>query len=129
MKRVGFFGSAEEIAASAATAPHYWEPLVTNYLRQGAVVMASSSWVDDRLDEAVKKICQYSVRTDGEWIWPADLAYYVSTYHVNLPGEFLDHIASREGKVANLDEKAVESIADWLMVDLQVSEPGVKEAS
>ncbi|MEV4754979.1 hypothetical protein AB0J86_07685 [Micromonospora sp. NPDC049559] len=127
MKRVGFFGSAEEIAGATADVAHSWEPSVTDYLRQGAVVLSSPGWEDDRLNEDVKMISgSAAVLTDGEWIWPGSLAYYVSTYHVNLPGEFIDHVASHGGKVASVGTEALDAIADWLMMG---EEPGVMEAS
>ena len=31
--------------------------------------------------------------TDGVWVWPAALLYYVSRYHIQLPEAFLRHAA------------------------------------
>jgi hypothetical protein len=33
-----------------------------------------------------------SLTTDGNWLWRADLAHYLETYHVPLPAAFLDRI-------------------------------------
>ncbi len=33
----------------------------------------------------------HSLRTDGVWLWPSVLAYYVAKYHVRLDPEFINH--------------------------------------
>jgi hypothetical protein len=32
--------------------------------------------------------------TDGTWVWPSDLAFYVERYHVELPTDFVEHVRS-----------------------------------
>jgi hypothetical protein len=32
------------------------------------------------------------VITDGVWVWPEYLEYYVATYHVELPKAFVRHM-------------------------------------
>jgi hypothetical protein len=38
--------------------------------------------------------------TDGEWVWPGDLAHYVWDHHVRLPDEFVDCVRARSPLVA-----------------------------
>ncbi|MFJ2113242.1 MULTISPECIES: hypothetical protein [unclassified Streptomyces] len=35
-----------------------------------------------------------SLVTDGTWLWPVELEYYVRRYHVELPGDFLTDVRS-----------------------------------
>jgi len=41
--------------------------------------------------------------TDGVYIWPADLAYYVRTYHVRLPRAFVIHARNNDYQVPAVD--------------------------
>ena len=36
------------------------------------------------------------VLTDGIWVWPSELAYYVEVYNLQLPEEFISDIRSRD---------------------------------
>ena len=37
--------------------------------------------------------------TDGKYIWPGDLAYYVMNYDLQLDSEFIDHMIEHEWAV------------------------------
>ena len=37
--------------------------------------------------------------TDGKWIWPSSLAYYVETYDLGLPADFLEDMANNDWSV------------------------------
>ena len=37
--------------------------------------------------------------TDGTWIWPADLVYYVENYDLQLDEEFIKHMAKQSWSV------------------------------
>lgn len=82
------------------------------YLERGEEIVASPSWEQDLLDKQAGPICQAAILTDGEWIWPSSLADYVKTYHVELPAEFVEHMASRDWDVPELDEDALDEICD-----------------
>jgi hypothetical protein len=114
LKEVGFYRSAEEVRAAARPVENPWERMAVRYLEQGRVVLASPGWADDLLDEQVTMICRYSTLTDGTWIWPSDLAYYVRTYHVVLPEDFLRHMASRDWVVPGIDDAELETIGERL---------------
>ena len=115
MKQAGFYACAADVLAAVSPTRNSWEPLATRYLEEGAVVVASPSWVDDMLNGDIKRICRYSVLTDGEWVWPSCLVYYVKTYHVAIPVEFLEHMAARNWKIGALDEDLLENIGEQLM--------------
>ena len=37
--------------------------------------------------------------SDGKWIWPSSLAYYVETYDLGLPADFLEDMANNDWSV------------------------------
>ena len=43
-----------------------------------------------------------SAMTDGEWIWREDLRFYVATYHVGLPEDFLASVRASNYRVPTL---------------------------
>ncbi|MFJ1610229.1 hypothetical protein ACIOHS_43985 [Streptomyces sp. NPDC088253] len=118
LMRTGFFETAADVSAAAASGGRPSEELVARYLEQGEVVVAASQWVDDLLDADSKNICQYSIRTDGVWVWPDSLAYYVRRYHVRLPVEFLSRMESNDWTVGELEDSVVDVICERLMDEL-----------
>jgi hypothetical protein len=40
-----------------------------------------------------------AVLTDGVWVWPGVLPYYVAVYHLQLPARFLQFAAKRHWKI------------------------------
>jgi len=52
------------------------------------------------------------VLTDGVWLWPSVLAYYVAKYHVRLDPEFIDH-----ARASNWTIRQVEIRLDDLSFD------------
>jgi hypothetical protein len=37
--------------------------------------------------------------TDGTWVWPGALLYYLATYHLRLPDAFVDDAARRNWRI------------------------------
>jgi hypothetical protein len=53
--------------------------------------------------------------TDGRWVWPRDLAYYVREYHVRLPPEFVEHICESGRKAPEFTREDMERLeTDYL---------------
>ncbi|MFK0189460.1 hypothetical protein [Kitasatospora sp. NPDC090308] len=109
-REVGFYASAADVSSASRPTKHSWEPMAVGYLKQGAVIMASPGWVDDLLDDQAKNICQYATLTDGSWIWPSNLAYYVETYHVALPADFLNHMESHGWDAPEVSDEELDAI-------------------
>ncbi|OON72773.1 hypothetical protein GBW32_32095 [Streptomyces tsukubensis] len=51
-----------------------------------------------------------SLRTDGDWIWRADLAHYVEKYHLMLPVDFLSLVRSRAFVVPRVPSEQLRAI-------------------
>ncbi|BCJ70291.1 hypothetical protein [Polymorphospora rubra] len=120
LKKVGFYGTAEDVSAAARSAAHPWEPLAARYLEQGKAVVVSPGWVDDLLDGQARIIGQASILTDGTWIWPSHLAYYLRTYHVVLPEALLTHMISCDWGVPEIDDAELDAISEQLMPQYDV---------
>jgi hypothetical protein len=59
-----------------------------------------------------------SFRSDGVWVWPNLLEYYVREYHLRIPDEFVRHMAARNWRPPQPDELDFESICDqWHGID------------
>ncbi len=103
IKRAGFFrelshGGPDGPSLIEARRPHAEtdEQRIISYLRKGSLLVAAGVGLDDYFDAAKKGVESLAVYTDGDWIWPADLAYYVSQYHVAPPADFVAHMREQK---------------------------------
>ena len=72
---------------------------ICNYLRNGYVLAACGSVVKDIICPEKGVIGSPDDITDGTWIWPADLVYYVENYDLQLDEEFIKHMAKQSWSV------------------------------
>lgn len=109
LKRIGFFRElrhgmpeAQQINSLVSEKPQENEELIINYLKEGVLFIATTGFVEDVLKPG-QLICCPHILTDGVWAWPADLAYYVEKYHVQLPNEFVKFMKGRNWIVPDQD--------------------------
>lgn len=102
LSKVGFFrelrhGSSDgpSIRASESDSAQPDEVRIVEYLNGGATLAATGSVVDDALDTSKKAVAPLEIATDGRWVWPRDLAYYVREYHLALPQAFIEDMRAR----------------------------------
>jgi hypothetical protein len=69
---------------------------VARYLADGSILAATGERVFDVVKGGQKEVGLLALQTDGHWVWPADLTYYVAEYNVFLPLEFVDWMRSAE---------------------------------
>ena len=110
MKRVGFFkeladGDKNETFIKEIIGQNTLdkEPEIINYLNNGKFLCITPGVVCDVLDESKGVIGSLEILTDGEWIWPSDLSYYLQNYHIKLDEQFIDHIKKNNWKVPDVD--------------------------
>jgi len=84
---------------------------ILRYLENAPTLAATGSVVDDALSPDRTGVAKLEIATDGEWVWPRDLAYYVRQYDVGLPAEFIALIDSRAGLSPELDREALSRAA------------------
>ena len=65
------------------------------YLSAGVVCVGSPGVVCDLIAGTGDPIGSGSLLTDGVWIWPDDLGYYIQRYKVELPVTFINFIRER----------------------------------
>ena len=74
-------------------------PDICNYLENGVVFIVSPGVVEDVINSDNGGIATPSIYTDGKWLWPEDLSYYVKNYKLKLPKEFVDDMINNNWKV------------------------------
>jgi hypothetical protein len=115
LRKVGFFrelrhgdpdGPSLEMARSQLGLSE--RSRIALYLRGGGVVATTGTLVGDYFDRRASGVATAEVRTDGIWVWPADLAFYVEKYGVGLPSEFLQHMEGQEFEPPLLEEGEIQ---------------------
>ncbi len=118
MKSVGFFrelrhGDPEGPSLRAARGRGRYEVgEVVTYLQCASVIAVSGEMAYDLLDDDPTPIGGLSVHSDGEWVWPSDLAFYVAKYGVELPDELVIRIRENSGVPPHLSERRVSEVID-----------------
>lgn len=100
LREVGFYRelrhghpNGPRLADAVRSSAHPDEPAMVRYLTTAATLAAAASpLVDDALDHTRRGVAALEIATDGTWVWPRDLAYYLEAYHVQLPAEFVTHM-------------------------------------
>ncbi|MFI1421014.1 hypothetical protein ACH4VX_24165 [Streptomyces sp. NPDC020731] len=88
------------------------ERRILDYLRNGTEIWSEMSAGPDVLDpEAPNMTGIGSLITDGIWLWREDLPYYIATYHVSLPDDFLERIRSLDYAAPTVPESRLIEIS------------------
>lgn len=83
---------------------------MVHYLQEAPTLAATGSRVGDVLNPDRKSVSRLEIATDGFWVWPRDLAYYVREYRVALPDEFIRTVESLGGEPPELDDETLERL-------------------
>ena len=119
LRRLGFFrelphGDPEggSLIQSMGTEALPNEARIVEYLQGAAILVATSGPVEDVLDPSAGNVAVPNIATDGTWMWPMDLPYYVERYHVSLPEEFLAHGEATGWRLPNIGDEDLNRLAD-----------------
>ena len=74
------------------------EKKIVGYLSDGTLFGVGMGVDTDILKADQPVIGTLDIITDGVWVWPATLKYWVVTYHIKLPTEFMKHMANNNWK-------------------------------
>lgn len=96
------------------------------YLRSGVLLAGAPMVLYDILEPLLVVGSAY-LYTDGTWVWPSDLAYYVEKYHCALPEEFVAHMRSQGFKMPDQAEIDIDAIAKAFWPDADEEASIVKE--
>ncbi|WP_157995825.1 hypothetical protein [Thermomonospora amylolytica] len=75
-----------------------------DYLEQGAVVVGSRGFEPDMLDPARPPRVPTGYRTDGVWVWPDAVPYYLRTHDVPPQPDLVAHIQTRGFRIPQATE-------------------------
>ncbi|MFF0718248.1 MULTISPECIES: hypothetical protein [unclassified Micromonospora] len=121
MRTVGFFRElgpgatdvyAGSIEAHLGRQPLEDAPGVIDYLRHGHVLIDVMGAEVDVLGSGRHLVGGASVLTDGEWLWRDDLRFYVASYHLELPDEFLARIRRLQHQVPDLSTSELQAAGE-----------------
>ena len=92
LEHCDYEGVSLERARAESAAPD--EERIAAYLDAGHLYIAATGFVEDWFADDEIMIGAPHLLTDGVYVWPADLPYYVRNYHVRLPKAFMIHVAN-----------------------------------
>jgi hypothetical protein len=80
---------------------------VLRFLKAGTPVLAAATLQEDRLDPTRGRCVPVTFSTDGEWIWPGELAYYFEVHGIWPDDSFLAHIRASHYVASPVRDDAV----------------------
>ncbi|WP_223838284.1 hypothetical protein [Saccharopolyspora pogona] len=87
---------------------------VLGYLRAGTVVLDTDSTMDDVVDRLRGSVVPVSFRSDGVWIWPDIVCYYLEQHGLAPDEQLLAHIRNANRPPAPLDAVTVHRVLEYL---------------
>jgi hypothetical protein len=121
LRRVAVFDGYDEQGRPVVTArkPVAQEELamLRQYLENAPVVVASQNTDTDRLDPNSTVGVATNWHTDGTWLWPDAVGFYLAQYGVPPQNEFADHIRQRQFTLPEVDEQTREAARREVLAD------------
>ena len=79
---------------------------ICRYLEQGVTFIVSPGMVEDVICPGNGTIGSSNACTDGIWLWPETLPYYVRKYALKLPDAFIETMETNNWKISfDLDKE------------------------
>ncbi|HEX8971611.1 hypothetical protein [Oryzihumus sp.] len=121
MKFIGYFRQLDHgmpdgpdlVEAVAVPLPEAEREPLASYLRAGFPLVVTGSLGTDFFAPERGEVSRINTLTDGEFLWPEDLAYYVETYGARPPAEFLEHVKA-QGSPPKLDQDELATLTTQL---------------
>jgi hypothetical protein len=86
--------------------PEHERDLLLDYLDRAPVAVVGRGFDADVLDGDSPSIVPVAFQTDGNWIWPAAVGYYLRTYGVPPEPELVERARAAEFRVTDVSEEA-----------------------
>ncbi|WP_320065634.1 hypothetical protein [Micromonospora sp. RTGN7] len=77
------------------------------YLDGGHELVWTNATLDDVVDPGRGQVVPLNFRTDGTWIWPGVVTYYLREHHLRPDDRLVEHIEKAEFRLAPLDGVAI----------------------
>ncbi|GAB3289731.1 hypothetical protein [Parasphingorhabdus pacifica] len=78
---------------------------LVQYLESAPIVLAARSWDTDQLAPDQPLSVPLTFHTDGSWIWPGAVGYYLRHHNVSPEAELTAHIRASGFRVPDVDER------------------------
>jgi hypothetical protein len=90
---------------------------VLEFLGGGGIVLRSPALRQDRLDPSRRDAVPLGYLSDGEWIWPLELAYYLERHGILPEPEFEEHMRARGFRAGQPPRETLAAAARLLTED------------
>lgn len=91
---------------------------LTAYLTTAPVALATTKTGEDEMSPGAGLVVPRAYHTDGAWIWPAAVGYYLHRYRLPPQPELIEHIRAREFQVGAVPEELRQAAAAQMLADL-----------
>ncbi|KAA5838372.1 hypothetical protein ABT337_21405 [Saccharopolyspora hirsuta] len=98
-----FDDSGRPITERPELDPAELEP-IADYLERAPIVLAARSYDTDRLDPNRSPAVPMTFHTDGSWVWPGAVGYYLRQHGVAPEADLVAHIRGRGFRVPEVAE-------------------------
>ncbi|WP_409466826.1 glycohydrolase toxin TNT-related protein [Amycolatopsis sp. GA6-003] len=85
-----------------------------DYLDHAPVVVQDRGYDIDRLAQAPEATVPVAFHSDGHWIWPAAVNFYLRTYGVSPEADLIEHIRANGFQLPQVDELTLQGAAAYL---------------
>lgn len=90
---------------------------ILGFLAGGGLVMRAPALREDRLDPSRRAVVPLGYLSDGEWIWPLELSYYLERYDILPDADFIAHMRARDFIAAEPSNEVLAAAARQLTAD------------
>jgi hypothetical protein len=91
---------------------------LTAYLTKAPVALATTKTGEDEMSPGAGLVVPRAYHTDGEWIWPAAVGYYLHRYQLSPQTELVEHIRARGFQLAAVAEDRRQAAAAQMLEEL-----------
>lgn len=94
-------------------------PALVAYLTRATVVLSAQGTTRDELVAGAPASVPRAFHTDGTWVWPAAVGYYLSCYRLPPQAELLAHIRARNYALGPVRPEVVQDAAAQVLAELK----------
>jgi hypothetical protein len=94
-------------------------PALAAYLTRAAIALSAPGTTRDELVTAAPPNVPRVFHTDGAWVWPAAVGYYLSRYQLPPQPEFLAHIRARHYSLGPVSHQTIQAAAGQILAMLE----------
>ncbi|HEV3169473.1 MAG TPA: hypothetical protein VGZ32_04005 [Actinocrinis sp.] len=98
-------------------------PALVAYLTQAPIALAAPGTTRDELVAAAPAAVPRVFHTDGSWIWPGAVGYYMSQYQLPPQSELLAHIRSRNYGLPQVPQEVRRAAATQILAAMNQQQP------